>query len=49
MKRYSSHSHTEFFETDSLEEAKDIAMSMAEHFGNGYIIDNETNEIVEEY
>jgi hypothetical protein len=49
MKRYSSHSHTEFFETDDLEEAKDIAMSMAAHFGSAYVIDNTNNQVVEEY
>lgn len=49
MKRYSAHSHTEFQETDSLEEAKDIAMSMAEYFGSAYVIDNTNNQIVEEY
>lgn len=49
MKRYSAHSHTEFQETDDLEEAKDIAMSMAEHFGSGYVIDNTNNQIVEEF
>jgi hypothetical protein len=49
MKRYSAHSHTEFQETDSLDEAKDIAMSMAEHFGSAYVIDNTNNQIVEEF
>lgn len=49
MKKYSAHSHTEFVETDDLEEAKNIAMSMSEHFGSSYVIDNETNEIVETY
>lgn len=49
MKHYSAHSHTEFFETDDLNEAKDIAMSMAEHFGSSYVIDNITNKVVEEY
>jgi hypothetical protein len=49
MKRYSAHSHTEFQETEDLEEAMDIAMSMAEHFGSAYVIDNETNNVIEEY
>lgn len=49
MKRYSAHSHSEFYETDSLEEAKDVATSMAEHFGSSYVIDNETNQVVEEF
>jgi hypothetical protein len=49
MKRFSAHSHTEFQEADTLEEAIDIAKSMAAHFGNGYVIDNETNKIVEEF
>jgi hypothetical protein len=49
MKRYSAHSNTEFQECDSLEEAIDIAMSMAVHFGSSYVIDNETNKVVEEF
>lgn len=49
MKRYSAHSNTEFQETNSLEEAKEIAMSMSEHFGNGYVVDNQTNKVVEIY
>ncbi len=49
MKRYSAHSNTEFQETDDLNEAIDIAISMAEHFGNGYVIDNQTNKVVEEF
>jgi hypothetical protein len=49
MKHYSAHSHTEVFETDSLEEAKDTAMSMAQHFGSAYVVDNTHNQVVEEY
>ena len=49
MKHYSAHSHTEFFETDDLKEAKDIAMSMCEHFGSAYVIDNTNNQVVDEY
>jgi hypothetical protein len=49
MKRYSAHSHTEFQESDTLEEAIEIAKSMSAHFGNSYVIDNETNQVVEEF
>jgi hypothetical protein len=49
MKKYSAHSGTEFHETDSLEEAKEVAQSMSEHFGSSYVVDNKTNEILEKY
>ena len=49
MKKYSAHSHTESSETDDLEEAKDIAMSMSVHFGIGYVVDNDTKKVIEEY
>lgn len=49
MKRYSAHSHTEFYEADTLKEAIDVAKSMAQHFGNSYVVDNETNQVVEEF
>jgi len=49
MKPYSAHSNTEFQECDNLEEAIDIAMSMSAHFGSSYVINNETNEVVEEF
>jgi hypothetical protein len=49
MKPYSAHSNTEFQECDDLEEAIEIAKSMSAHFGNSYVIDNETNQVVEEF
>jgi hypothetical protein len=49
MKSYSAHSDTEFYETDNLKEAIEVAQSMAEHFGSSYIINNQTNEIIERF
>ena len=46
---YSAHSHTEYYETDNLKEAQEVAQSMAEHFGSAYVINNETKEIITEY
>jgi hypothetical protein len=48
-KKYSIHSHTEFTYSDDLEEARDICRSMVEVFGSGYIVETETNEVVEIY
>lgn len=48
-KKYSVHSHTEFVESNDLEEARDIAMSMAQVFGSSYIIDSETDKVLEKF
>ena len=49
MKKYSVHSNTEFYETDDLEVAEEVAHSMAEAFGSSYIIENATNKVVDQF
>jgi hypothetical protein len=49
MKNFSAHSDTEFYETDVLQEAIEVAQSMAEHFGSSYVINNQTKQIIEKY
>lgn len=49
MKQYTVKSSTEVFETDSLEEATSIMESMAQHFSYACVIDNTTNDIIDEY
>jgi hypothetical protein len=46
---YSVHSHTEYLVVDTIKEAEEIAQSMAEAFGSAYIINEETNEVIDEY
>ena len=45
---YSVVSSTESYDTNSLEEARSVLQSMAEHFGSAKIIDNETKQIIYE-
>lgn len=49
MKKYSVHSNTENYETDDLKDATEVAHSMAEVFGSSYIIENETNKVVDQF
>jgi hypothetical protein len=49
MMRYTVRSHTESFQTDSLDEAHSVMESMASYFGCASIIDNTTNKIIEEW
>lgn len=46
---YSVHSGTEHENFDDLDEARDVAWSMAEEFGSAYIVDNRTNDVIERY
>lgn len=46
---YSVHSHTEFIIVETLQEAEEIAQSMAEALGSAYIINEDTNEVINEY
>lgn len=46
---YTVRSHTESFETNSLEEATSVMESMAIEFGYASIIDNNTDEIVKSF
>lgn len=46
---YSVHSDTEHESFDDLDEARDVAWSMAEEFGSSYIVDNRTNDVIERY
>lgn len=46
---YSVHAHTEYVEVETLKEAEEIAQSMAEVFGSAYIINEDTNEVINEY
>lgn len=48
-KKYLIQTNVDSAETDDLDEAKDIAISMADHFGSSYIIDTETNQVIEKY
>jgi hypothetical protein len=48
-KKYSVQSSIDSTETDDINEAKDIAVSMAYHFGSSCIIDTETNQVIERY
>lgn len=49
MKLYSAHSDTEFYESDNLKEAIEVAQSMAEQLGSSYVVNNQTNEIIERF
>jgi hypothetical protein len=49
MKKYSVHSNTEHYDTDDLKDATEVAHSMAEIFGSSYIIENETNTVVDRF
>ena len=46
---YSVHSDTEHEDFDDLDEARDVAWSMAEEFSSSYIVDNRTNDVIERY
>jgi hypothetical protein len=46
---YSVHSDTEHEDFEDLDEARDVAYSMAEEFGSAYIVDNRTNDVIEQY
>lgn len=48
MKKYTVRSHTESFETDSLDEAKSVMESMAISYKYACIIDN-TNDATLDY
>lgn len=49
MKKYSVHSHTESHETDDLNEAIEIAQSMAEYFGSSYVVENASNQVIDTF
>jgi hypothetical protein len=49
MMKYTVAAHTESFDTEDLEEAKSVAISMSIEFGYASIIDNQTNEIIERF
>ena len=49
MKKYSVTTGAESYDTDSLEEAKSVLESMSLLSGNAVIINNETEEIIDEY
>ena len=46
---YSVHSDTEHENFDDLDEARDVAFSMAQEFGSAYIVDNRVNQVIETY
>ena len=46
---YSVHSATEHESFNNLDEARDVAYSMAEEFGSAYIVDERTNQVIEHY
>lgn len=46
---YSVHSDTEHEDFDDLDEARDVAYSMAMDLGSSYIVDNRTNDVIERY
>jgi len=46
---YSVHSDTEHEDFENLDEARDVAYSMAMDLGSSYIVDNRTNSVVEQY
>jgi hypothetical protein len=46
---YSVHSDTEHESFNNLDEARDVAYSMAEEFGSAYIVDERTNQVIEHY
>jgi hypothetical protein len=46
---YSVHSDTEHEIFNDLDEARDVAYSMAEEFGSAYIVDERTNRVIEHY
>jgi len=46
---YSVHSDTEHETFNDLDEARDVAYSMAEEFGSAYIVDERTNQVIEHY
>lgn len=46
---YSVHSGTEHETINDLDEARDVAYSMAEEFGSAYIVDERINQVIENY
>lgn len=48
-KLYSVHSSTEYQDCDTLEEAQSIAESMCIELGRSYIVNNQTEEVIQVY